>query len=109
MFYPVKVYKPDGTLKEEISVQALRVKHWKEIDINIAAIEQLKKPSSMADPTPKRPRAKPIQKVVSIWPRECKYELCSKYFISRSYSGRYCSPECRKNEANKTRRDNRRK
>lgn len=104
MIYPVKCYAPDGTLKKEIDSHTLSVRHWKEIDIDVQLVQQLKKEKNMADPPPeKRPRVKRVPEKCPIWPGQCSYAPCDNYYIGRSNGAKYCSDRCRCKENSRKR------
>lgn len=106
MIYPVKVYTPKGDLKETISKETLIVKHWKNIDIDVHVIKELKTRTSHTE-EPLKPKAKatkPIITICAIWPILCGYRKCGSYTIKRSSAGKYCNSDCLRLEANRRRR-----
>jgi len=105
MIYPVKVLTPDGTLKKEIDSAELQRAYWKQIDIDIGVVKQLKNPANMQE-TPEGPRVrkKPVATICAVWPRICARDSCNIPHVHRSFSGRYCSMNCRRLAANEKKR-----
>lgn len=106
MIYPVKVYNPKGILKKTISKETLITKHWKDIDINVQIIKDLKNRKSHSEEPlkPKVKNKKEILTVCAIWPIKCNYLECGKPTIKRSSAGKYCDGDCLRLEANRRRR-----
>lgn len=105
MLFPVKVYTPDNKLKETIDTPTLSKRHWKEINIDIGLVKDLKARKSNEEPCKIKPRHKNAVPIVcAIWPIICGYRPCSSYAIKRSPVGKYCSPECLRLETNRKKR-----
>jgi hypothetical protein len=104
MIYPVSVYTPQGKLKKIVSTKTLLKIHWAELDLDAPAIKRLQTRCVADKPAGPRKSRKVVPMVCAIWPILCAYIPCSAPTVKRSVVGKFCSPECKRNEENRRRR-----